>query len=328
MKVKSWMVLLGLTAIAANAGAQPHSSSAAQVFPSRPVRFIVPFPPGGGADVVGRVIALKLVDKWGQQVVIDNRAGAGGNIAAELAAAASPDGHTLFQFNVANAIAVSLYKKLNYDPVRDFSAVTQLASSPFILVINPALKATNVQELIALAKAQSGKLTYASSGNGGPSHLATELLKTMTSIGLIHVPYKGVALALNDLLGGQIQLMFAIPATALPHMKSGRLRGLAVSGAKRSPLAPELPTVAESGVPGYEASTWYAVVVPAGTPQAVISKLHIDITQVLQQPEVRERLTGVGVELVGSTPEHLAQFIKSEIAKLSRVVKFSEARID
>jgi len=292
------------------------------------VRFIVPFPPGGGADVIGRVIALKLVEKWGQQVVVDNRAGAGGNIAAELAAAAAPDGHTIFQFNVANAIAVSLYKKLNYDPVKDFSAVTLLASSPFILVTHPAVKASNVQELIALAKAQPGKLSYASSGNGGPSHLATELLKTMSNISLIHVPYKGVALALNDLLAGQVQIMFAIPATALPQMKAGRLRGLAVSGAKRSPLAPELPTIAESGVPGYEASTWYAVVAPAGTPRPVIAKLHADITQVLQQPEVRERLAGVGIELIGSTPEHLAQFIKSEIAKWSRLVKFSEARVD
>lgn len=300
----------------------------AQSFPSRPVRFIVPFPPGGGADVIGRVLALKLVDKWGQQVVVDNRAGAGGNIAAELAAAAPPDGHTIFQFNVANAIAVSLYQKLNYDPLKDFSAVTLLASSPFILCTHPSLKTSSVQELIALAKAQPGKLTYASSGNGGPSHLATELLKTMTGIHLTHVPYKGVALALNDLLGGQIQIMFAIPATGLPHMKTGKLRGLAVSGAKRSALAPELPTVAESGVPGYEAITWYAVVVPVGTPRPVIVKLHTDLTQVLQQPDVRERLTGVGVELIGSTPEYLAQFIKTEIAKWGRLVKFSEARID
>ena len=310
------------------AGQAAPSTGSGQAFPSKPVRFLVPFPPGGGADVIGRVIALKLVEKWGKQVVIDNRAGAGGNIAAELAAAAAPDGHTIFQFNIANAIAGSLYKKLNYDPIKDFSAVTLLASSPFILVTHPGVKASNVQELVALAKAQPGKLAYASSGNGGPSHLATELLKTMTQIGLIHVPYKGVALALNELLGGQIQIMFTVPATAMPHMKAGRLRGLAVSGAKRSPLAPELPTVAESGVAGYEAITWYAVVVPAGTPRAVIAKLHTDITQVLQQLEVRERLTGVGVELIGSTPDQLALFIKAEIAKWSRLVKFSEARID
>jgi len=321
-----WLLLQLMTAL--SAAAQPAMTNSGQAFPAKPVRFIVPFPPGGGADVIGRVLSLKLVEKWGQQVVVDNRAGAGGNIAAELAATAPPDGHTLFQFNIANTIAVSLYRKLNYDPVKDFSAVTLLASSPFILVVHPSIKAGNVQELITLAKAQPGKLSYASSGNGGPSHLAAELLKTMTGIDLIHVPYKGIALVLNDLLAGQIQITFTVPGSGLPHVKSGRLRALAVSGAKRSALAPELPTIAESGVPGYEASTWYAVVVPAGTPRSVVAKLHTDITNVLQQPDVRERLTGVGVELIGSTPETLAQYIQSEIAKWSRLVKFSEARID
>ncbi len=297
-------------------------------FPSRPVRFIVPFPPGGGADVIGRIVSQKLVDKWGQQVVIDNRAGAGGNIAAELAAAAPPDGHTIYQFNIANAIAVGLYKKLNYDPIKDFSAVTLMASSPFILLAHPSLKVATLQELITLAKSQPGKLVYASSGNGGPSHLATELLKTMTGINLTHVPYKGVALVLNDLMSGQVQLMFTIPASAVPHMKTGRLKGLAVSGAKRTALAPEIPTVAESGVPGYDATTWYAVVAPAGTPQPIINKLHADITQVLQSPDVREKLTSAGVEVIGGTPEQLAQFIKAEVAKWTRLVKFSGARID
>jgi tripartite-type tricarboxylate transporter receptor subunit TctC len=190
----------------------------AQVFPTRPVRFIVPFPPGGGADVIGRVLGQKLADKWGQQVVIDNRAGAGGNIAAEIAAAAPADGHTIFQFNIANAIAPGLYKKLNYDPVKDFSAVTLLASAPFILVVHPSVKAASVQELVAFAKAQPGKLSYASSGNGGPSHLAAEMLKSMTGIQLTHVPYKGIATVINDLLSGQVQITFTVPGSGMPHV--------------------------------------------------------------------------------------------------------------
>lgn len=318
--MRSWLGLgVGLLAT---------SGVLAQGYPNKPVRFIVPFPPGGGADVIGRVLAARLVDKSGQQVVIDNRAGAGGNIAAEIGATAPADGHTLYQFNIANAIAVGLYKKLNYDPLKDFSAVTLLASSPFILVVHPGVKAASVQELVALAKTQPGKLSYASSGNGGPSHLSAEMLKFMTGIQLTHVPYKGIALVMNDLLAGQIQLTFTVPGSGLPHVKTGRLRALAVTTAKRSAVVPELPTIAESGVPGYDTSTWYAVVVPAGTPRGIINKVHADMTQVLQQADVRERLIGVGVDIIASTPEHLAQFIPAEIAKLGRLVKLSEARID
>ncbi len=329
--VKALYAIYGLSAAVlmnSTVAAQSIPANVAAPFPNRPVRFIVPFPPGGGADVIGRVLSQKLTEKWGQQVVIDNRAGAGGNIAAELAAAAPPDGHTIFQFNIANTISPSVYKKINFDPVKDFSAVTLLASSPFILVTHPSVKATTVQELVALVKSQPGKFSYSSSGNGGPSHLATEMLKTMTGIQLTHVPYKGVALAMNDLLAGQVQITFTVPGSGLPHIKTGRLRGLAVTTAKRSAIVPDLPTIAESGVPGYDTSTWYAVVVPAGTPRAVISKLHADMTQALQLPDVRERLMGVGADLVGSTPDYLAEFIKTELAKWSRLVKFSEARID
>ncbi len=300
----------------------------AQGYPTKPVRFIVPFPPGGGADVIGRVISQKLSDKWGQQVVIDNRAGAGGNIAAELAAAAPADGHTIYQFNIANAIAPGLYKKLNYDPVNDFSAVTLLASSPFILVVHPSVKATTVQEFVALVKAQPGKFSYASSGNGGPSHLATEMLKSMAGIQLTHVPYKGIATVINDLLSGQVQVTFTVPGSGLPHIKTGRLRGLAVTTAKRSAVVPDLPTIAESGVPGYDMSTWYAVTVPSGTPRPIVAKLHTDMTQTLQLPDVRERLIGAGADLVGSTPAFLADFIKTEIAKWTSVVKQADVRID
>ncbi len=329
--VKALYAIYGLSAAVLmnwTVAAQSIPANVAAPFPNRPVRFIVPFPPGGGADVIGRVLSQKLTEKWGQQVVIDNRAGAGGNIAAELAAAAPPDGHTIFQFNIANTISPSVYKKINFDPVKDFSAVTLLASSPFILVTHPSVKATTVQELVALVKSQPGKFSYSSSGNGGPSHLATEMLKAMTGIQLTHVPYKGVALAMNDLLAGQVQITFTVPGSGLPHIKTGRLRGLAVTTAKRSAIVPDLPTIAESGVPGYDTSTWYAVVVPAGTPRAVISKLHADMTQALQLPDVRERLMGVGADLVGSTPDYLAEFIKTELAKWSRLVKFSEARID
>lgn len=304
------------------------ASAAAQTYPSRPVRFIIPFPPGGGADVIGRVLAQKLTEKWGQQVVIDNRAGAGGNIAAEIAAAAPADGHTLYQFNIANAIAPSLYKKLNYDPVKDFSAVTLLASAPFILVVHPAVKATTVQELVALAKAQPGKLSYASSGNGGPSHLAAEMLRSMTGIQLNHVPYKGIALVMNDLLAGQIQLTFTVPGSGMPQVRAGRLRALAVTTAKRSAVVPDLPTIAESGVPGYDTATWYAVVVPAGTPRPIIKTLHADFVQALNLPDVRERLMSSGADLAGGTPEALAAFIQSEIAKLGQLVKLSGARVD
>jgi tripartite-type tricarboxylate transporter receptor subunit TctC len=302
--------------------------SFARPYPSKPIRFIVPFAPGGGNDIIARIVGQKLTEMWGQQVVVDNRPGAGGNIAAETTARSAPDGYTVFQFNVANAIAVSLYKKLSYDPVRDFAAVTQLASAPFILVAHPAVKAKTVPELIALARAQPGKLNYASSGNGGSTHLVTELFKTMARIDLVHIPYNGAGPALNDLLGGQVQILFAVPATALPHVKSARLRALGVSSLKRSPLAPDLPTISEAGVTGFEGSTWYGVVVPARTPRAVVAKLNADILQVLRQPEMQERMSGQGVELVGSAPDAFAQFIKSEISKWGRAVTLSGARVD
>ncbi len=297
-------------------------------FPTRPVRFIVPFPAGGGADVVGRVVGMKLEQKWGLQVVVDNRAGAGGNIAAEIAAAAPADGHTMFQFNVANTIAVGLYKKLNYDPVRDFSALSMLGTSPFILFVHPAVKATTVAELVSLAKAEPGHLRYASSGNGGPSHLAAELLKIMTNIELIHVPYKGVSPSMNDLLSGQVQLTFAVPGSGLPHAKAGRIRAIAVSAAKRTPLAPDLPTIAESGVAGYDAITWYAAVVPTGTPNGIVTKINKDLVQVLADPQTRDRLMAIGVEVASSTPEQLSQWIINEVAKWRRLVKFSGAQVD
>lgn len=308
--------------------AQTASPSSGLTYPSKPVRYIVPFPPGAGNDIIARIVGQKLAENWGQQVVVDNRPGAGGNIAAETTARAAPDGYTVFQFNVANAIAASLYPKLNYDPIRDFAAVTQLASSPFLLVVHPAVKAKTTQELIALAKAEPGKLNYASSGNGGSGHLVAELFKAMSNINLVHIPYSGGGPALNDLLGGQVQILFAVPAVALPHVKSGRLRALGVSSLKRIKLAPELPTISESGVMGFEGSAWYGVVVPALTSRAIVARLNADILRVLQQPEILERLLSQGVEVVGSSPEDFAQFIKSEVIKWSRVVKISGAKVE
>jgi tripartite-type tricarboxylate transporter receptor subunit TctC len=300
----------------------------AHAYPTKPVRFIVPFAPGGGNDIIARVIGARLTATWGQQVVVDNRPGAGGNIAAETTARAAPDGHTIFQFNVANAIAASLYRKLAYDPVRDFAPITQLAASPFILVVHPSVRASSVKELIALAKAEPGRINYASSGNGGSTHLLTELFKTMAGVDLTHIPFNGAGPALVQLLGGQVQMLLAVPATAMPHIKSGKLRALAVSSARRSPLVPELLTISEAGVPGFQGATWYGVVAPSRTPAAIIAQLHRDIVGVLRTPEIQERLAGQGVEIVGSSPAEFAQFIRDEIPKWAKAVRVSGAHVD
>jgi len=297
-------------------------------YPSKPVRFIIPFAPGGGNDIVGRMLGAKLGEAWGQQVVIDNRPGAGGNIAAETTARAAPDGYTIFQFNIANTMAPSLYKKLGYDPQRDFAPVTQIGSTPFILTVHPSVPAKTLPELIAYARAQPNKLNYASSGNGGSTHLVTELFKTMAAVNLTHIPYNGAGPALTELIGGQVQLMFLVPATALPNMRNGRLRALGISSAKRSALAPEVPTVAESGVPGFEGGAWYGVVVAAKTPPAIVQKIHTDIVKALQLPDIRERMTAQGVEVIASTPGDFAKFIKAEILKWGRVVALSGARAE
>lgn len=318
MRVK-WAVIAGLALTQA---------VGAYAYPTKPVRFIVPFPPGGGADLVGRVVGQKLGELWGQQVIVDNRAGAGGNIAAEITAAAAPDGYTLFQFNVANAIAPSVYKKLNYDPVKDFAAVTQLATSPFVLLAYPGIKAKNVQELVTMARAEPGKLSYASSGIGGASHLLGELFKAMSKTEIVHVPYKGAVPALNDIMSGRMHLMFVVPATATPHINAGRVRALGISSAKRSPLAPDIPTVSESGVAGFEGTTWYGVVVPATTPRDVVAKLNRDVRHVLQQPDIRERFTAQNVEVVTSTPEEFAQFIRSEMVKWRQVASAAGIRVE
>jgi len=305
------------------------ATAAEQAYPTRPLRFVVPFAPGGGADLMARLAGAKVGESFGQQVVIDNRAGAAGNIAAEVVAKSAPDGYTLFLPTVAQAISASLYRKLNYDLLRDFAPVTQLAATPFILSVNLSLPASSVKELIALAKSQPGKLSYGSSGNGGPSHLGTEMFKSRAGIDMRHIPYKGGVPAAIDLMAGQIQVLFNTPPVILPHSRSGRLRALGVTSLKRIPAAPELPTVAEAGaLPGFEMVTWYGVLVPAGTPAGVVTRLHTAFAAALKAPDVRDRLVNENLDVVGSSPAEFAAYVKAEVPKWAKVVKESGARID
>jgi len=297
-------------------------------YPEKPLRFILPFPPGGGTDTLGRVIGQKLSDMLGQQVVMDNRPGAGANLGAEIAAKSPPDGYTLFMGNVAHTINVSLYSRLNYDLARDFAPVTLLASTPNILVVHPSLPVKSVKELIALAKAQPGRLDYASSGSGSSSHLAAELFDNMAGVKMTHVPYKGGGPAVIALISGQVSVGFATTPSVISYVKAGKLRGLAVTGAHRSPAIPGLPTISEAGVPGYEAGTWYGLLVPSGTPKEIIARLHADAVKVLKLPDVKARLDATGYEAIGSTPEEYAAYTRTEIAKWAGVIKASGVHVD
>ena len=300
----------------------------AQAYPAKPVRFIVPFAPGGGNDVVARLIGGKLSEAWNQQVVVDNRGGAGGNIAAEIVARSAPDGYTIFLFNSANAIAPSLYKSVPFDPLRDFEPVILISTSPFALVVHPATPAQSVKELIALAKAKPKGYVYASGGNGSSTHLAAEQFKQMAGIDMVHVPYKGAGPAFIDLLAGQVTLYFASIPPALPHVKSGRVRALGISSERRSPLWPDLPTISEAGLPGYESEASYGLVTPARAPAAVVRKLNTDVAKILSEPEVRSRLAGQGMDIAAGTPQDFARSMKAEIAKWAKVTKASGARVD
>ena len=317
-----------VVALLAAASAASPVVAHAQTYPERPLRFVIPFPPGGGADNLARIVGASTGEKLGQQIVIDNRAGAGGNIAAEVVAKAAPDGYTLLQANVSHAISTSLYRKLNYDLIHDFVPVTQLASIPFVLAVNPGLNIVSVKDLIARAKAKPGDLAYASSGNGGPSHLAMELFKSMAGVGIRHIPYKGAGPGATDLIAGNVQAMFFTVSAALPLMNSGRLKCLAIASARRSTLAPNLPTVIESGLPGFEATTWFGVMAPRGTQQAIVTKLHDAFTASLKAPDVRERVLKQGFDIVGSAPAEFAAYVKAEIPKWAKVVKASGAAVD
>jgi tripartite-type tricarboxylate transporter receptor subunit TctC len=302
--------------------------AAARGYPAKPVRFIVPFAPGGNTDVQGRLIAHKLTEAWGQQVVVDNRAGAGGTVGVELAARAVPDGHTIVLASFGNVlVGQSLYKTLPYDPLKDLSPVVLVSTPPGLLVVHPGLPVKTVKELIAYGREHAGKLNYGSAGSGTWNHLFAEQFKALARIQMTHVPYKGANPAVTDVIGGQIQLAFAPFPTALPHVKSGRLRALAVTGARRSPVMPETPTVAESGLPGYEAASWFAVLGPVGMPQGIVAKLNADINRVLQLPEVRAAFAADGSEPVGGTPEQLRQSMREGIAKWGKLVRELDIRL-
>lgn len=289
-------------------------------YPSRPVRFIVPSAAGGGTDIIARALSLKLSESFGQQFVVDNRPGAGQMIGIELAAKSPADGHTILMSASTLAINPIMYKKVPYDPVRDFAPITQAASLPNILVVHPSLPVHSVAELIALAKKQPGKLDYASAGIGTSPQMSVELLKSMAGIDLQHIPYKGTAPGVVDLLAGQVKVMTPNLLTALPHIKAGRLRALGVTSAKRSEALPDVPAIGES-VPGYESVQWYGVLAPAGTPREIITRLHAEIVRALRHSDVRQRLAADGAEPVGSTPEEFASFIKSEIDKWARLAR-------
>jgi len=301
----------------------------AQTYPARPIRFIVGFGPGGGTDRISRALSLKLSDSMGQQVIVDNRPGGGGSIAAIIVAKASPDGYTLFAGTISTlATNVSMYSKLPYDPVRDFAPVTLTQMTPYLLLVQPSLPVATLKEFIALAKATPGKLNYASAGSGGGNHLSQEMFKFMAGIDIIHVPYKGGGEQLTALISGEVQSNFNLVPTALPQVRAGRLKALAITSAQRLAVVPEVPTIAEAGVPGYEATSWQGVVVPAATPRAIVNRLHGEIAKALQTPEMTQWLAAEGSTPGGITPHEFAAHIKSEIAKWAKVVKASGARAD
>ena len=305
------------------------STAQAQQYPSRPIRVYIPFPAGSAADIIMRALEPQMRDKLGQPLVIDNRGGAGGNIAAELTAKSAPDGYTVMMATVGtHAINLSLYSRLPFHPQRDFTPIALVGEGPNILVINPYVPAKSIAELIALGKAKPGQLNYGSSGSGTTVHLSGELFGTMAGIKMVHVPYKGATEALTALLGGQLDLMFASLSSAIPLVKAGRLRAFAVTGAQRSPAIPELPTMSEAALPGYEASAWFGLLGPAGMPPAAVTTLSKAAFASLQTQEVKDRLFASGVEVRTMPPDEFAKFIDSEIKKWAQVVKASGAKVD
>jgi len=301
----------------------------AQAWPNRPVRILVGFPAGQATDVLARMAAQRLSDATGQQFFVENRPGASGNIAFEMAARSAPDGYTLLMGSSGTAaINPALYSKLPYDMNKDFAPVIMMANVPQVLIVNPNFPPRTVKELIDYAKARPGKIDYASGGSGLTNHLIMEMFKSATDLRLVHIPYKGGPPALTDLIAGQVQLMFETTVGALPHVRSGKVRALAVSTAKRSAAAPELPTVAESGVPGFDATAWIAMFAPAGTPREIVARLNAEINKGLATQEMRDRLIGLGADPVGGTPEEFGATLKGELAKWAKVVKESGAKID
>jgi tripartite-type tricarboxylate transporter receptor subunit TctC len=315
-------------ACAASTPAHAQKPPAQAQYPSKTLRFILPYPPGGGTDFLGRLVGQKLAEAFGQPVIPDNRPGANSNLGAELAARSPPDGYTLLLTNMSHAVNVSLYTRLGYDIVKDFAPVSLLASHPHVLVVHPSLPVKTVKDLIALARTRPGQLDYSSAGVGSSPHLAGAMFDTMAGVKMTHIPYGGGASSVIAIMGGQVQLGFPTTPTAIPQLKSGKLRGVAVTSRQRAPSLPALPTISESGLPGYEIIIWYGLLVPAGTPAEVIARLHGESMKLLNSPDVRERLAAAGFEPIGSTPEQFGPYIRSEVAKWAKVVKETGARAE
>jgi len=301
-------------------------AAAAQPYPSKPVRVIVNFPPGAGVDIATRLVTAKLAETLGQQFLVDNRAGAAGNIGVELAARAAPDGYTLLCATAAAAISQTVFTRISFDLNRDFTPVAMIASAPFALAVHPAVPARSLQELIALAKSRPGQLSYATPGTGSSPHLAGELLKMQAGIDILHVPYKGMVPAATDVMGGNVPILFGNTLVVLPSVRSGRLRGLAITSARRSSVAPELPTIAESGFPGFESGTWYGMMAPARTPREIVTRLNGAVVHAVQLADVREKLIAQGAEPMSATPEQMGAFVRGEIAKWGKVAKAAGIR--
>jgi tripartite-type tricarboxylate transporter receptor subunit TctC len=300
----------------------------AQSYPLKPVRLLVPFPPGGGTDYTARLVGQKLSEMWGQPLIIENRPGASTTIASEIVAKAAPDGYTLIMASVNHTINPSLYARIPYDTIKDFTPVTVAVTAAYVLVVHPSLPVKSVKELITLARANPQQINYSSSGSSGPQHLAGELFKLMANVDITHVPYKGGGPASLALVGGHVSVMFSTPVSAIPHITTGRLRPLGVTSLNRSPAFPNLPSISEAALPGYEAVTWWGILAPARTPREIVNKLHSDVVRVLQMPDTKARLAAEGVNPSGNTPEQFAAMIQDEIVKMAKIVKAANMKID
>jgi tripartite-type tricarboxylate transporter receptor subunit TctC len=324
MSIRATLLLLVAAVLSLAAGV-----SAAQSYPAKPIRWIVPFPPGGGTDITSRTLSAKLSEALGQQMVIDNRPGSGGTIGLALASKAPADGYHIATVQLANmGIAPGLYRKLPYDPVKDFAPITQAVSAVLVLVAHPSFPANSVKDLIAMARKKPGAITYGSPGNGTSGHLGTEMIRMAGKIDMVHVPYKGAAPALTDLLGGQITIYLSSIPPAVPLIRSGRLKAFGVTGSKRTASLPQVPTIAESGIPGYAVDNWYGVAAPAGAPREVITRLNTELVKILNMPDIRERFANEGSETAPSTPEQFGAFIRAEVEKWGKVVREANVKVD